>query len=147
MKYKHTNLIAHDWKKLARFYEEVFGCEKVFPERHLSGQWLDQGTGIKNAELAGIHLRLPGCGKNGPTLEIFTYGVNQSQSNPSANREGYGHIAFEVDDVSRTMEFVLDKGGHKVGEITSTKIKGIGTITFVYISDPEGNIIELQSLK
>ena len=25
-KYTHTNLVARDWKKLARFYEEVFGC-------------------------------------------------------------------------------------------------------------------------
>jgi hypothetical protein len=28
-KYKHTNLIAGDWKKFAAFYEKVFGCTPV----------------------------------------------------------------------------------------------------------------------
>jgi predicted enzyme related to lactoylglutathione lyase len=25
-KYVHTNLVAEDWRGLARFYQEVFGC-------------------------------------------------------------------------------------------------------------------------
>jgi predicted enzyme related to lactoylglutathione lyase len=28
-KYVHTNLIAKDWKKLAKFYTDVFGCKLV----------------------------------------------------------------------------------------------------------------------
>ena len=32
-RYVHTNLIARDWRELARFYVEVFGCELVPPER------------------------------------------------------------------------------------------------------------------
>jgi predicted enzyme related to lactoylglutathione lyase len=32
-KYGHTNLIAKDWKALARFYEEQLGCTPVPPER------------------------------------------------------------------------------------------------------------------
>jgi catechol 2,3-dioxygenase-like lactoylglutathione lyase family enzyme len=145
MKYKHTNLIARDWQLLARFYEEVFGCERVLPERHLSGRWLDVGTGVRNAQLSGVHLRLPGHGDNGPTLEVFSYSDNLSQPAPAANREGYGHIAFEVEDVARMMERVLTHGGRKVGEIASAPIEGVGILTFVYLADPEGNIIELQS--
>jgi predicted enzyme related to lactoylglutathione lyase len=41
-KYVHTNLIARDWKKLVRFYKEVFGCEPKGPERDLSAAWLDR---------------------------------------------------------------------------------------------------------
>jgi hypothetical protein len=36
-RYKYTNLIARDWQRLAQFYEDVFGCVRVPPERHLSG--------------------------------------------------------------------------------------------------------------
>jgi hypothetical protein len=43
-KYVHTNLIAKDWKKLATFYERLFGCVPVPPERDLSGQWLEALT-------------------------------------------------------------------------------------------------------
>ena len=119
----------------------------MLPERHLSGQWLDQGTGIKDAKLSGVHLRLPGYSKDGPTLEIFTCFDNQPKLNSSANFEGYGHIAFEVDDVFLVTEMVLKQGGRKVGEVSSSKVEGVGVITFVYLIDPEGNIIELQSLK
>jgi len=31
-----------------------------------------------------------------------------------------------------------------LGEIVSTAIPGVEMITFVYVRDPEGNIIELQ---
>jgi glyoxylase I family protein len=145
MKYKHTNLIARNWDKLAQFYEDVFDCERVLPERHLSGQWLDEGTGVENAKLSGVHLRLPGYGDAGPTLEVFTYANNQPKPSAAANREGFGHIAFEVVDVIQITEKVLKKGGSKVGEVTSKQVEGVGTLTFVYLADPEGNIIEIQS--
>lgn len=32
-KYMHTNLIAEDWRTLADFYQHVFGCVPVPPER------------------------------------------------------------------------------------------------------------------
>ena len=35
-KYKHTNIVARDWQKLAEFYEDVFGCARLLPERHHS---------------------------------------------------------------------------------------------------------------
>ena len=35
--------------------------------------WLDSATGINGAHLRGMHLRLPGYGEHGPTLEIFQY--------------------------------------------------------------------------
>ena len=71
--YKHTNIIARDWKTLAVFYEKVFGCVRVPPERNLSGEWLEKGTGVPGARLTGVHLRLPGHGEDGPTLEMFQY--------------------------------------------------------------------------
>jgi catechol 2,3-dioxygenase-like lactoylglutathione lyase family enzyme len=143
--YRHTNIISEDWNKLARFYETVFGCIRVPPERHLSGRWLDKGTGVVNAKLSGVQLRLPGHGDSGPTLEIFQYAENAERLPPAPNREGIGHLAFEVDDVAEAMAEVLANGGRKVGEITSFEVEGIGVISFVYIADPEGNMIELQA--
>lgn len=145
--YKHTNIVSSNWQSLARFYQEVFGCIPVPPERNLSGDWLDTGTGVKGAQFAGIHLRLPGYGDNGPTLEIYQYSQNLTRSFPAANREGFGHIAFEVGDVQKAAEEVLERGGTKVGEIASAEVKGVGLLTFIYLADPEGNIIELQAWK
>src|SRR6266704_2190239 len=96
IRYAHTNLIAKDWRSLARFYIEVFGGEPAGPERDQRGTWLDQATGLQGAHLQGIHLRLPGHGNRGPTLEIFTYDETLERPHPVANRAGYGHVAFEV---------------------------------------------------
>jgi hypothetical protein len=73
-KYAHTNLVAHNWKRLALFYETVFGCVPIPPERDLSGDWLDKVTGIPGAHIRGTHLQLPGYEQGGPTLEIFHKG-------------------------------------------------------------------------
>ncbi|MDD5223468.1 MAG: VOC family protein [bacterium] len=145
MKFKHTNIVAKDWKKLAKFYEDIFGCVRVPPERHLSGAWLEKGTGVKGAEISGAHLRLPGYGEQGPTLEMFQYLKNEKKPSPVANREGFGHIAFEVKDVGKVMEKVLAHGGKKVGEVATAVVEGVGKLTVVYVADPEGNIIELQA--
>ena len=140
----HTNLIAADWRALARFYEEVFGCEPLPPKRKISDQWLSKATGVSGAELQGIHLRLPGCGENGPTLEIFTYSQQALSVEPAANRPGFAHIAFAVDDVQAARAAVLAAGGRDIGQIVTVEIPGAGEITVTYVADPEGNIIELQ---
>ncbi|MBN2547235.1 MAG: hypothetical protein JXB50_15640 [Spirochaetes bacterium] len=79
IKYVHTNIVSRDWGKLAGFYEKVFGCTKVYPERDLKGEWIEKGTGVNNAHINGIHLRLPGYGDAGTTLEIFQYNYDIKQ--------------------------------------------------------------------
>jgi catechol 2,3-dioxygenase-like lactoylglutathione lyase family enzyme len=90
---------------------------------------------------------LPGVGDEGPTLEIFQYSHSEGRPETKANREGFGHIAFEVDDVPNALREVLSHGGSAVGKVVSRDVPGVGLLTFVYVSDPEGNIIELQNWK
>jgi hypothetical protein len=85
-RFGHLNLIADDWRTLARFYVDLFGCEPVPPERDYSGPDLAAGTGVPDASLKGAHLRLPGHGESGPTLEIYQYGRNEPSLPPAANR-------------------------------------------------------------
>ncbi len=146
-RYVHTNLIAANWQAIARFYEEVFGCVRVPPERDLSGPAMAAGTGLLAAHLRGIHLRLPGYGETGPTLEIFTYDslCDGGQRPPAAvNRPGLGHLAFSVPDVTAARAAVLAAGGQPVGEVVTVAVTGGGRVTWCYVTDPEGNVIELQ---
>ena len=143
-RYGHTNLIARDWQVLAAFYERVFGCVPVPPERNYAGPVLESGTGVPGSTLKGVHLRLPGHGPDGPTLEIYTYSVLAEGPTPAVNRPGFAHLAFIVDDVQKAHAHVLAAGGKAVGEIvTTTPGDGI-SITWCYLTDPEGNVIELQ---
>ena len=143
-RYVHTNLIARDWKKLVRFYGDVFGCIPKGPERDLSGEWLDRVTALSAARLRGVHLRLPGYGDDGPTLEIFRYDGMLDRRLPMPNEPGFAHVAFAVDDVEKALETVISAGGGSVGEIATTEVAGVGSLQVVYARDPEGNIVELQ---
>ncbi len=142
--FAHVNLVAKDWRRLASFYQQVLGCEQVPPERHLEGDWLSRATGVPEAALEGIHLRLPGWGELGPTLEVFQYSEVLDSPAPAANRRGFAHVAFEVNDVDEALVRVCRHGGDAIGRVLSRSIEGTGTITFAYANDPEGNIIELQ---
>ncbi|HTX17534.1 MAG TPA: VOC family protein [Bacteroidota bacterium] len=144
-RYVHTNLIAKDWQSLSKFYVDIFGCVPVPPERHLSGDSLDRGTGISGARLEGVHLQLPGHSPDGPTLELYTYNRLESKPPLAVNRPGFGHIAFEVDDVKKARELVLQYGGKAVGEVVTLEIALGKKVTWCYVTDPEGNVIELQS--
>lgn len=145
VRYGHTNLIARDWRRLAGFYERLFGCVHVPPERDYRGPDLERGTGLAGAALRGVHLRLPGHGPDGPTLEIYTYEALEDAPIPAVNRPGWGHMAFVVDDVERARAAVLANGGDSVAEVVTLQTADGRRVTWCYVSDPEGNILELQS--
>jgi catechol 2,3-dioxygenase-like lactoylglutathione lyase family enzyme len=143
-RFTHVNLVAQDWRKVARFYESVLGCVPVPPERNLSGKWLEESTSVRGAAIRGVHLRLPGWSEGGPTLEVFQYSHEEERPRTAVNCPGLGHLAFAVDDVEAACREVLAAGGNAVGKLTSVDVPGAGTVTFIYVTDPEGNVIELQ---
>jgi len=143
--YAHTNILAKDWKKLSQFYIDVFNCRPVAPDRDLKGDWIDNMTNILGVEIKGVHLALPGYSDK-PTLEIFSYNYSLEKSTPvQINELGYTHIAFKVNNVKEYVEKVLAHGGSFYGKITETDIDKVGHLTAVYMRDPEGNILEIQS--
>lgn len=143
--YSHTNLIAKDVSKLISFYRDVLDCRSIGETRDLSGDWVDRLTGIKGAHLFGEHLALPGYGEGGPTLEIFGYDTVLSRTADAVNASGFTHLAFAVDDVAAKLQEVLARGGGQIGELVQSRYADGRTITVVYATDPEGNILELQS--
>lgn len=145
MRYVHTNIIAKDWKKVSQFYQKVFHCKPLPPERDLKGEWMDKLTGIPSVHVQGEHLLLPGYSEDHPTLEIFSYSKEEENNSKIINMSGFAHIAFEVDDVRETLKEVFAEGGGQYGEVVESIYPNNVKATFVYAKDIEGNIIELQS--
>ena len=58
---------------------------------------------------------------------------------------GFGHIAFIVNDVPAARDAVLAAGGRAIGEVVTLVNAAGKALTWVYVTDPEGNVIELQS--
>jgi hypothetical protein len=123
----------------------MFGCELVPPERDYRGDDLAAGTGVPGAALQGAHLRLPGHGPTGPTLEIYQFETMPDGLPPAANRPGFQHIAFAVSSVAEAREAVLAAGGRAIGTIVTLQTADGRFVTWTYVTDPEDNIVELQS--
>jgi|SRR6516165_1804534 catechol 2,3-dioxygenase-like lactoylglutathione lyase family enzyme len=142
--YSHTNIVARDPDRLARFYTEVFDCPRV-AERRWDGDWLGRGMGRPGTTLEVIHVQLPGAG--GATIEIFRMPDLRPGERATPDRPGLMHLAFFVDDIRHTLENLVSAGGESLGEIASVQIPDGDRVEFVYARDPEGNIVELQEVK
>jgi catechol 2,3-dioxygenase-like lactoylglutathione lyase family enzyme len=140
MKFSHVSIVARDTNRLADFYKEVFGCEDTEPRTSMSGEALSRGNGVPNAEIFAAWLSLPGI--DGPFLEIFEYKDTEDCPPPAVNRPGYGHIAFDVDDLQAVFDAVIAAGGSAQGEITA--FEGESPFSYVYMRDPEGNVLDLK---
>ena len=84
-------------------------------------------------------------GAEGSTLEIFSYSEIGQAHTPGANRPGFAHIAFSVESVGDARSEVLAAGGRAVGEIVSLETATGARVKWCYVTDPEGNIVELQT--
>ena len=144
MKYLHTNLTVTDLDRISGFYQKVFGCAPVRAPQNLSGKWLEDITGVKNASIWYVHLRLPGYGPEGPELELIQYANELDRPKKIANCSSFGHISFAVDDVQETLNAVMAAGGSAINKVVTVDIPNRGRLTEVYATDPEGNIIEIQ---
>lgn len=143
MKYLHTNIVTKNIDKLSKFYIDVFDC-KVKSKGHMKGEWLDKAVNLKDAEINSIELTLPGYSEGYPYLEIFSYSDLIEGGTKSSNTTGYTHLSFEVEDVGSIYDKAILNGAFKYGELIKKEFKS-GTLTFVYIKDPDGNIIEIEN--
>ena len=144
-RYGHTNLIARDWRRLADWYERLFGCTPVPPERDYSGTRSRARHRRAERGPQGRAPPAPGHGDDGPTLEIYTFASTSGESEAGIDRPGFGHIAFAVADVDSARGRVLDEGGSAIGEVVTLTTADGRRVTWCYVADPEGNAVELQS--
>ena len=102
---------------------------------------------VLEAPLADVAQQLLQLGhaRDGPTLELFRYAELADEVERVVNRPGFGHIAFSVANVREAHEEVLAHGGTALGEIVTLATATGARVTWCYVRDPEGNIIELQS--
>jgi lactoylglutathione lyase len=111
-----------DLQKSQNFYQDIFDLKETsrldFPEFTL------------------LYLR-----DKRSNIEIeFTF--NKNRTTPYDLGDGYGHIAFAVDDLEALHQKINDLGV-ETGKIIEFKNEGTLIAKFFFISDPDGYKIEL----
>lgn len=144
-RFGHVNLTGPDWQALADFYATVFGMEQVGPQRDVRSADLDRATRLTDAHMTGVHLRLPGLGDDGPTLEIYSYDQLDAVRPAQVDRPGWGHVAFQVPDVEAARTAFVEAGGGLLGDAVTMMTKDGRHVTWCYVTDPADNIVELQA--
>lgn len=141
MKLAHINLVARDAKALAAFYVNVMKCDVLREPKTLSGEKVSRGNGLPNSEIRTIWLKFPGLQQ--PFLEIHEHGVTHPRDLPRVNEPGFGHLAFQMEDISQTLSKIIEAGGTQIGQITDFGTPEMPYL-IAYARDPEGNVLELE---
>ena len=134
--------LCRDLGGLAAFYQEALDCEVVVPAL-MTDERVARAVGVPGATVTLSTLRLPGRGDRGPILEL--YSVDGVVPDDWDYRPGSGQIALEVDDLEVAIGRVIAAGGNRLGEVVEWEGPSGATARFVYLRDPEGNIIDLYT--
>ncbi|MFB5650626.1 VOC family protein [Leptospira wolffii] len=138
IRFLHVNINSKDWKKTVSFYNKILDTSSTGFERDYKGDFIQNLTGVREAEVQGKHLLLPGYSEGGPTFEVFTY--NRFSSRPIPERSEPGRIAtgFRVSDLQKSISKIVQEGGILIDqkEARSSVLKDI-----------DGNLILLTKQK
>lgn len=136
--------LADDLEALATFYEEALGCVTVVPVLDIADEAVARAAGVPGAHMRLTILRLPGRGDHGPVLELYSVSGGE-RAEGWHYQPGQGQLALEVDDLETSVGRVIAAGGDNLGEVVQWESPSGTVARFVYLRDPEGNIIDLWS--
>lgn len=140
----HVNLVVDDMPRMIGFYRDVLGLH-LTRQATISGSWIDDVTGLRNAEADVAFLEMP----SGPSIELLHYRTPEGLR-PLAlgepNTLGLRHFAFRVRDIDRLVATVSAAGvvfQSQIHQVPSAQVDYADVRKrLVYFRDPEGNLLE-----
>jgi glyoxylase I family protein len=144
-KFRHVAIVVKDIEEMIRFYTEILGFA-VKRRMELDSPEFREGVGVKDAKARGAHLTLT---NDDFELELIEFEENVSEQVAAcSNKTGYRYMAFIVDDIEHVFKTLKQ---YKIESISNEPIclkkpLQVAGFQFVYVKDPEGNIIEFNQL-
>ena len=136
---RHTGIVVRDLNRAVAFYEGL--GMKIKSTSMETGEYIDNLVGLKNTKLEWAKLYLP----DQSLVELLQYHSHPEQmgeeiTRQSSNHLGCSHIAFTVDDIAKTVQYIKNNGGSTKGEF---QVSPDGKVMVIYCYDMEGNILEI----
>lgn len=136
--FSHYGICVSDLDRAKRFYTDALGF--TLAEDFTVGSEFAALMGLDDVSLTSQFLE-----KDGVRLELLFFGtpdaVGEATMRP-INQLGLTHLSFRVDDVDEVAALVAEHGGTVHPDTRTT----MGTLDFVYCSDPDGTRVELMKL-
>ncbi len=134
----HINITVKNPELMLSFYHELLGFIVIL-DIIREGEELAKGVGVPGARLRNIRLAVPGSDVQ---IEFIHYmNVTGKPLNPHPIQDYHiGHICFETDDIAALFTWLTNASVRVVSPPVTIHPGGI---QFMYIYDPEGNIIEI----
>ncbi|SHK24266.1 VOC family protein [Paramaledivibacter caminithermalis] len=136
----HVGLTVSDFEKSVKWYYEMFGF-KLISEKIINkeqAEELYELYRLKNTAVRLGFLRSP----KGGIIEIFEFSSCLPSKHPVWNRPGPTHIALDVKNLKGWYNTLKNKGVEFFSEPQTTSGSD-----WVFLKDPDGNLIELIDLK
>ncbi|MCT4544377.1 MAG: VOC family protein [Vallitalea sp.] len=136
----HVGLTVSNFENTVKFYSKTFGF-KLISEQTLAKEQVNELYNLYKLKDTKVHfgfLRAP----KGGVIEIFEFTPSLPSNHPVWNKPGATHFALDVHNVSKWYNSLIDRSITFLCNPQSTD----GT-DWVFMKDPDGNLIELIDLK
>lgn len=152
----HIGLVVGDLDLMHEFYSGIIGLEPV-THLHVEDQrveqtrddsirvtQLDSLMGVENSRIELRHYSDPA---HRQFLELLTFPDHPAKQVERASNKplGLGHLGLQVDSIDRVLEAIAESG---LGTVAGGPVilPEFGNHKYVYIKDPEGNMLELYEI-
>ena len=136
----HCGLTVSSFEKAVKWYYEMFGLRLV-SEQVLDEKQVEELYPLYRLHNTSIRLGFLRAPKGG-VIEIFEFKPVLKSEQAVWNKPGFTHVTLDVKNVGRWYKTLKEKGIYFYSEPQATA----GT-EWVFMKDPDGNMIELLDLK
>lgn len=136
----HVGLTVSDFEKAVKWYSDTFGF-KLISEQILNIDQVDKLYALYNLKNTAIRLGFL-RGPKGGVIEIFEFTSPLEAEHVKWNKPGPTHITLDVKNINKWYSSLKNRGVEFFSEPQCT-----GGNDWVFLKDPDGNLIELIDLK
>jgi catechol 2,3-dioxygenase-like lactoylglutathione lyase family enzyme len=134
----HLNIVVDDLPRMTKFFERL-GFKEINSGR-LTGEWVSSIVGLPDVDAEYIALRHTGSTTSIELIKYYNPTSERAENISTANRIGYRHIAFAVEDIETVVQQLSAEG---VQFLSPTKVYPKTGKKLVYFLGPEGLLMEL----
>ncbi|MEU4675220.1 VOC family protein [Amycolatopsis sp. NPDC023774] len=137
----HTGITVVDLERSLSFWRDVLGLKVVLRD-DVAGKALEEITGVRGGAMSFAILEVPGGGGQIELLE-YTQPADRQHLRPRPFDVGSMHVALFVDDIEAVLRDCAAAGWRSHGTPRVRQEGPAKGMTFLYMSDPDGTIVEL----